>query len=251
MKSQLNTISAEELFGSMSRLAEQGEGGVLSEIASLGHPYQVVTAIVAMLFIYTFVKYFDVFCHLIISTIDKRAKNSDVHIYSSDINNIKFITSIVGVVLLSLLVVRLSAIKEMQHLLAPLLHLPIWGIGVASLAAITALILGERAMLYILGFISEQSRFCHAIWHLKSLNFSTTMAVVAPMLILALLTDGLTSRIALYCSFAVYSISIVLFIKETFSLFHSQRFSIFHCILYLCTLEIFPLSLLLAPIVRG
>ena len=246
-----NTISAKELFGSMSHFAEQSEEAVLSDTALLGSFYQVATAIVAILFIYILVRYFNVFRYLIISAIDKRANNSDIHIYSSEINNIKILTSIVGVVLLSLLMMRLSVFEEVKHLLVPLPYLSVWGIGCATFVAITIVILIERTMLYILGVASEQSKFCNTIWHLKLLNFSTTIVLIAPMLISALLTEGLTSRIALYASFAICSISIVLFIKETFSLFHSQRFSIFHWILYLCALEIFPLSLLLAPIARG
>ena len=71
------------------------------------------------------------------------------------------------------------------------------------------------------------------------------------MLILMLLSEGIVAKIALYISVAICSVSLILFIKETFLLFRAQRFSIFHWILYLCALEIFPLSLLLAPIVRG
>ncbi|MBQ5352799.1 MAG: DUF4271 domain-containing protein, partial [Alistipes sp.] len=44
--------------------------------------------------------------------------------------------------------------------------------------------------------------------------------------------------------------ALILFVKETFLFFVSQKISILHWILYLCALEIFPLSLLLAPILR-
>ena len=88
------------------------------------------------------------------------------------------------------------------------------------------------------------------MWHLKLLHFSTAIIVVTPFVILALLTEGLVAIIAFYISVAVSSVALVLFVKDSFLLFNTQRFSIFHWILYLCALEFFPLSLLLAPIVR-
>ena len=88
------------------------------------------------------------------------------------------------------------------------------------------------------------------MWHIKLLHFSVAILVVTPFAILALLTDGVLAVIAFYISVAVSSVSLVLFVKDSFLFFNTQRFSIFHWILYLCALEFFPLSLLFAPIVR-
>ena len=88
------------------------------------------------------------------------------------------------------------------------------------------------------------------MWHIKLLHFSTSIIAVTPFVILTLLTEGVVAQIAFYISVAVSSLSLILFVKDSFLLFNTQRFSIFHWILYLCALEFFPLSLLLAPIVR-
>ena len=88
------------------------------------------------------------------------------------------------------------------------------------------------------------------MWHIKLLHFSTSIIAVTPFVILTLLTEGVVAQIAFYISAAVSSLSLILFVKDSFLLFNTQRFSIFHWILYLCALEFFPLSLLLAPIVR-
>ena len=100
-------------------------------------------------------------------------------------------------------------------------------------------------------FLPFMYAFVINLWHMKLLYFSLSVVIISPMVILTLLTDGLVAKIALYTSAAICSLSLILFIKETFLLFRTQRFSIFHWILYLCALEIFPLSLLLAPIARG
>ena len=111
--------------------------------------------------------------------------------------------------------------------------------------------LGERILLLFVGVVSERHDVCKEIWHTKLLYFSIVIILLSPLLVLTLLTDGRVAQIALFASVLVCSLSLVLFIKETFLLFRTQRFSIFHWFLYLCALEIFPLSLLLAPIVRG
>ena len=244
-------ISAEELFGAASRLVVEGENIGLTGIASLGSMYQLATGVVALLFIFISVRYSDAILNLVFSLFSRRISRSDSHIYSGEINNIELFTSLAGVLLIALFVMRLSVEPKAMVYLSPLLSHSSWGIGGIVLGGSLALILGERIMLYALGFVSENMAFSNTLWHSKTLHFSATALLISPMLILSLLTDGDIGRVALLTSATVCSISLILFVKETFSLFRSQRFSIFHWILYLCALEIFPLSLLLAPIARG
>jgi hypothetical protein len=244
-------ISAEELFGATSRLVVENNNVGLLGIASLGSMYQLATGVVALFFIFIAVRYFDLFRYLIISSISKSANRSDIHIYSAEIKNIEILTSLIGAVLIALLVMRISVMDNLRHITSSLLMLSPWGIGVVSLVGIIATMCGERLMLYIIGAMSGRNDACNTIWHIKLLYFCVIVIVLSPLLILTLLTEGVVATTALYISVAVCSVSLVLFIKETFLLFRAQRFSIFHWILYLCALEIFPLSLLLAPILRG
>ena len=223
----------------------------LSGIDSLGAAYQAATGIIALLFIFIFVRFYDIFRYLILSSLSNRVSRSDIHIYSSEIKNIEILTGIIGVALIALLTMRLSVMEGLQNLFAPIASHSVWRLGGITLGGILALMLGERVMLYAGGAVSEHAGACNAVWHIKLLHFSTAIILVAPVAILALLTEDGVAQMALYCSVAVCSISLILFAKETFLLFRAQRFSIFHWILYLCALEIFPLSLLLAPICRG
>lgn len=251
MEQTLNSISAEKLFGTASQLVEQSECNSISGIASLGGIYQVATAVVALLFIFILVLYSDLFRYLITSSIRKHGNRPDIHIYSAELKNIELFTSLMGVMLLSLLVMRLSVWGETKHLFSVFATMSVWGLGGIALGAIFATMFGERILLSIVGAISGRNDACNTIWHIKILHFSITIILISPLLILALLTDGLGANIALYSSIAVCSLTLFSFIKETFLLFRIERFSIFHWILYLCALELFPLSLLLAPIVRG
>ena len=213
--------------------------------------YQLATGVVALLFIFISVRYFEIFRYLITSSVSKSVGRPDIHIYSAEIKNIEILTSLIGAALLALLVMRISVMESFQHLLSPLSALSTWGIGGTFLAGILATMCGERAMLYIIGAVSGRNDACNTIWHTKLLYFCVIIIVLSPMLILSLLTDGGVATTALYLSVAACLISLILFVKETFFLFRAQRFSIFHWILYLCALELFPLSLLLAPILRG
>ena len=251
MEQTLNNISAEELFGTTSRLVEQVESNALAGIASLGGAYQAATGVVALLFIFILVRYFDLFRHLVVSSISKQGNRSDIHIYSSELKNIEIFTSLMGVMLLSLLIMRLSVFEPTRPFFAPLLPLTGWKIGGVALAATLATMFGERIMLYVVGAISGRNDACNTIWHVKLLHFCIIIILLAPLSILVLLTEGIVAKLALYTSVAVCSLTLISFVKETFLLFRAQRFSIFHWFLYLCALEFFPLSLLLAPIVRG
>lgn len=246
-----NYISAEELFGTTSRMVVEDNLVGLSGIASLGSMYQLATGVVALLFTFILVRYFDLFRYLVLSSVSKSANRSDIHIYSSEIKNIEIITSLVGTVLIALFVMRLSVMEELRFVTSPLSLFSAWSIGGSVLAGLLAIMSGERLMLYIIGAVSGRNDACNTIWHTKLLYFCVIIIILSPMLILTLLTEGLVTQISLCISVAVCLISLILFIKETFLLFRSQRFSIFHWILYLCALEIFPLSLLLAPILRG
>jgi hypothetical protein len=152
--------------------------------------------------------------------------------------------------MLSLLVMRLGVMEEFPMVRQAMGSMSVWAFGALSFVAIFATILFERGMLHLVGIISEHEQACINMWHIKLLHFSVAILVVTPFAILALLTDGVLAVIAFYISVAVSSVSLVLFVKDSFLFFNTQRFSIFHWILYLCALEIFPLSLLLAPIVR-
>jgi len=246
-----NYISAEELFGTACRLVAQGGDGALLGVASLGVAYQVVTCLLALLGSFIFMNHYAPVSHIVVSSISNKGYSMDTNVYSSAVNNIEIVLGIMGVLLASLLVVRFSVVREFQPFMAPLLHLPPWGLGCAAFGMFAAYLLVERLMLYIVGEVSEYGDLCSTIWSLKKLHFCTIIVLLLPMSILMLLTESTPARIAFFISVAVCLIVLILFIKDSFLLFRAQRFSIFHWILYLCTLEIFPLSLLLAPIARG
>ena len=251
MEQSVNLISAKELFGEASRLVVQSGSEAVADIASLGLLYQVATSVVALLFVFVLVRYSEQFRYLLLSFANKNVKQSEMHIYTAELRNIEIFMSIVGVSFISLFAMRLSITEDMHTLTYSFPGIPAWGNGVIFFGAAFLTILVERLSIYLVGTVSEQRKFCNEIWHLKMLHFATTVTILTPLLVLMLLTDGFVAKTSLYIAIFLCIISLILFIKESFLLFRTQRFSIFHWILYLCALEFFPLSLLVAPIVRG
>ena len=248
---ELNRISAEELFGASSRVVECGDVVAQTGIASLGSAYQIVTALVAMLLLFIVIRYLDLFRYLLLSLVSKSVKRDDIGTFASDIRNAEIFTSFAGFTLLALFVMRLMVMPLGQSLFAHFGGVSAWSVALMVFASSIAVVMFERGLLYIIGVVSECGGACNDIWHIKLLHFTTTIITISPLLILVLLSEGTVAQIALYSSIAICSLSLILFVKETFLLFRAQRFSIFHWILYLCALEIFPLSLVIAPIARG
>ena len=251
MEQILDIIPEQELFGYKNQLVSESVDNPISEIASLGGAYQVMTAVVALLFIFILVHYFDLFRFIIISSFSGQGRSDDLHIIARDTRNIKLVTCLGGAILIALLTMRVSVMDWGAPIFGVGPDLSAWSVGGLTLAGIILFLFGEGVLLYLTGQLSARSEACNNLWHMKLLYFSLSVVIISPMVILTLLTDGLVAKIALYTSAAICSLTLILFIKETFLLFRTQRFSIFHWILYLCALEIFPLSLLLAPIARG
>ena len=246
-----NIIGANELFGAKSQLVEQVAHSPIAGIATLGGLYQAATAIAAIFFIFILVRYFDLFRYLILSSFSTQSSSSDMHLFMREAQSVKLVTCFNGALLFALLMMRLSVMPWASAAIGVGPELSVWAVGGITLAGILATLFGEGLLLRIVGVVGGRSDACSILWSTKLLYFSLIIVLISPMIILALLTEGVVANIALYVSVAICSLSTILFLKETFLLFRSQRFSIFHWILYLCALEIFPLSLLLAPIVRG
>ena len=251
MEQTIDKIPAKELFGANNQLIEGLVDNPISGIATLGGAYQAVTAMAAMLFIFILVRYFDLFRYLLFSSLGGQSRSSDMHMVSRDANSIKLITSLNGAILLALLMMRLSVMEWGAPIFGVGPNLSAWGVGGITFGGIILTLLGEALLLFLAGALSGRGDACLNLWHIKLLHFSLVVVLISPMIILALLAEGWVATFALYTSATICSLSVILFIKDTFLLFRSQRFSIFHWILYLCALEIFPLSLLLAPIARG
>lgn len=245
-----NTISAEELFGAASRLVVGGEVSSWGDIASLGVLYQLVVALIAVLYLGTVVKFFDAIMFILNSFANRQVRRAGNATYISAIYNVERLMMIIGTTLIALCVIRLSIVPESYRLLAPLYSLSIWGSFGVVLGAMILLIVCEVGAIYGIGAFVGKSSVWGELLQLKQLYFSATITLIAPLVVTILLSQGTLTTLFAGVIAVICAISLIIFVKETFLLFISHKFSILHWILYLCALELFPLSLLLAPILR-
>ena len=244
-----DSLSAAAVFGAASELAlrsgtahavASGTGNAVLQIAALA---------VTLLYIYTAVRYSDVVRAIMLSTvgISSSKRSRQRHINSALRRNVEIVTAASGMVAAAVVAVRLFG-TDIAVPNIPTGVLAMAGTVVAGLAALTAF---EYSAVRAAGFVSGRDDICTRIMQLKLRHFSAAATAMLPVAMFCIFSASGAAQTCFYLLAVQCSVSAILFVKETFSLFISQRVSILYWILYLCTLEIFPVSLLLAPILRA
>ena len=120
-----------------------------------------------------------------------------------------------------------------------------------SLAAIFAIGVFEQGVLRIIGIVTHNGDVVGTMLYIKRAYFALAAIAMAPIFLLGILsaekvTAGWNILLAAECA-----VLTLLFIKETLTFFIDKKIPILHWILYLCTVEVFPLSLIWALTTRS
>lgn len=120
-------------------------------------------------------------------------------------------------------------------------------IATLACAAIAAL---QRGFLQLVGAVTVSQPFVSQLGLLRRTYFVLGIIVTSPALLLfALCPRG--SGDVWFCVIAIeLAITAILYLRETLHLFISKKISILHWILYLCAVEIFPISLVWLLVAR-
>lgn len=170
---------------------------------------------------------------------------------SSGFSRFLHITTAIGLLFSGLLAVKFAGwtlagrMTELFAGAAPLV------LSLATTLAAGAVVLYQHLVLGAAGAITVSRPFVAQIILLKRTYFSLAVVIIAPVLLLHVLCDEDSGRIWLLIGLAEAAVTAILYLKETLSLFLSKNFSILHWFLYLCTVELFPVSLLWLLITRG
>ena len=116
--------------------------------------------------------------------------------------------------------------------------------GILIIVAIATIALYQIGLLWLTGNISLSQSTTSLLIDLKFNYFSLGSILLCPLILLYLLTPSGTGHGILYCIWGVLGIVVFLYLKDSFTLFLSKKIPILHWILYLCAVEIFPLSLI-------
>ncbi len=157
---------------------------------------------------------------------------------------------IVGLLLLVLLPVKYSNL----WLPADMVCAPSWFTATALLfaaVAVAAVAVYESLILLLAGQVTRRRDVTDGLLYLKSVYLAEGAVFISPVMMLSLLSLRGGFNIWGIVLVAECAIMAILFIKETFAFFMGKKIPIFHWFLYLCTVEVFPLSLIWALAVRN
>lgn len=114
---------------------------------------------------------------------------------------------------------------------------------VATLAC-CAVVIYQMTAVHLAGAVTLSQPFIAQLVLLKRTYFSLAVIVTSPALLLFALCPRGTGGVW-FCVVAIeLAVAAILYLRETLHLFISKKISILHWFLYLCTVEVFPISLL-------
>ena len=246
-----HTIGACEAFGTSTMLSEVVAEGRGFDTAIFGGPFQVAALVVGLVYTFFIVHYWDFLRYFIVSSAGFHIPNRDkAHINPAEQRNIEVVMIILGVMLLALSAVRVCGLWY-PHLLEGIESSNvIWIVGGVAAVALAVVIAFQYGMTMFVSALCDRVDIGSGIVGTKLLYMAVGFVTVIPFGLLFLLSPVVPAKVGAIGAIVCMSISTIIFIKESFLFFVSQKISILHWILYLCALEIFPLSLILAPILR-
>lgn len=119
-------------------------------------------------------------------------------------------------------------------------------LGLSLLATFACLCVGlfQRGVVWLAGAVTLSQPFVSQLMLLKRTYFTLGVIVTVPALLLFALCPRGTGDVW-FCIIVIELLATAfLYLRETLNLFLSKKISILHWILYLCTVEVFPISLI-------
>ena len=123
-----------------------------------------------------------------------------------------------------------------------------WQVTAYMPFVVIALFLGiiviQWVMMGAVGLVTQSYAEVASFMRIRLTYFVLSTILVAPIMLTALIGTGSSADAWLKVGCVALGVVIVMFIRESVGFFISKKVSILHWILYLCTVEILPFSLL-------
>ena len=156
----------------------------------------------------------------------------------------------VGMLMAAIMVVKGSDLAPavMNNVVAPQW---IYALAVPSvlLVALAVTVL-QIAMLWLIGRVAMCEDVTSTLLRLRKISFSIFTICCTPAVLLYALSEIYRAEVFLYLIVFELVICFLVFLYETFDLFVTKKISVLHWILYLCTVELFPVSLIVLTVMR-
>ena len=160
------------------------------------------------------------------------------------------IATTIGMLFMGVMVVKYGDALIPQRLVAMLPHGAVLAMSLLATAACTAVAAFQLLATRLIGALTLSQPFTAQIVLLKRTYFALAVIVSSPALLLFAFCPPGRGGVWFTVIVAELTVTALLYFRETLNLFLSKKVSILHWFLYLCTVEIFPISLLWLLAVR-
>ena len=123
-------------------------------------------------------------------------------------------------------------------------HGAVLALSLLATAACCGVVAYQMAVVRLAGAVTISQPFISQLVLLKRTYFALGVIVTSPVLLLFALCPRGTGNVWFCIIIIELAITAGLYLRETLNLFITKKISILHWFLYLCTVEIFPISLL-------
>ncbi len=160
------------------------------------------------------------------------------------------ITTAIGMLFMGVIVVKFGDTLMPPQLGQALSHAAVLALSLLATLAWVVIILFQSTLIHTAGAITLAQPFIAQLALLRRTYFALAVIVSSPTLLLFALCPRGTGGAWFIISAVELIITAVLYLRESLNLFISKKISILHWFLYLCTVEVFPISLLWLLVVR-
>lgn len=120
----------------------------------------------------------------------------------------------------------------------------------AAMAAFVAVVAVQYAMLAVAGGITRSWSMMAVLLRIRLIYFVLATVIVLPPVLMWQMNGGTGGEMWLRVACLAAAVAVVMYVRESVTLFNSKKISILHWILYLCIVEIMPFTLLWQIVVR-
>lgn len=169
---------------------------------------------------------------------------------SSGFSRFLHIVTAIGMLFLGVFAVKYGDALMPRLLTDTLSHGAVLAMSLLATLACTAIVACQAALVRIAGAVTVSQPFVSQLMLLRRTYFALAVIVTSPALLLFALCPRGTGNVWFSVITIELAMTAFLYLKESLNLFISKKISILHWFLYLCTVEIFPVSLLWLSLVR-
>ena len=169
---------------------------------------------------------------------------------SSGFSRFLHIVTAIGMLFLGVFAVKYGDALMPRLLTDTLSHGAVLAMSLLATLACTAIVACQAALVRIAGAVTVSQPFVSQLMLLRRTYFALAVIVTSPALLLFALCPRGTGNVWFSVITIELAMTAFLYLKESLNLFISKKISMLQWFLYLCTVEIFPVSLLWLSLVR-